>query len=153
MDPMSGELPREIEVALKALDAKAAERATRVDPDRVAARVLERLRHEGEAEARRAWWMAPPALRVAAAIVLLVAAGAAVKTMVDRSQQPTAIRLPVAIPAMDSLNTGQLEAVLRAAGEVRAANFAPVPASNSALDNLSEQELQKVLASLGDAEG
>ena len=43
---------------------------------------------------------------------------------------------------------GTGEAVLRAAGEVRAANFVPVSRSNGSLDSLSEQELQKVLASL-----
>ena len=44
--------------------------------------------------------------------------------------------------------TPQLEAVLEAAGEVRAANFGPVMPSNGSLDSLSEQQLQMVLASL-----
>jgi hypothetical protein len=49
---------------------------------------------------------------------------------------------------VDSLNAQQLEAVLQAAGEVRAANFGPVTPSNGSLDSLSEQQLQLVLASL-----
>lgn len=151
MDPMTDELPRQIEAAFQALDARAAGQAARVNADRVAARVLERLRREG-VEPRRAWWMRPAALRVAAGLVILMAAGATVSRVLDHTST-AAIRLPVAIPAMDSLNTGQLEAVLRAAGEVRASNFESVSASNEALDGLSEQELQKLLASLDDAEG
>jgi hypothetical protein len=147
MDPIDDELPERLEAALRSLDAQAAARAARVSPERVAARVLERLRREGAVEPRRVWWMRPAALRVAAAVVLVAAAGATVSLVRERSTQ-VAVRLPVAIAAMDSLSTGQLEAVLRATGEVRAANFGPVAPSNGSLDNLSEQELQKVLASL-----
>ena len=57
MDRMNDELPRELEAALKALETRAAERAARVDVERVAARVLERLRHGGAAPTRRLLWM------------------------------------------------------------------------------------------------
>ena len=146
MDTMNAELPERLSAAVRALDARAAERAARVSPDRVAARVLERLRREGAVEARPIWWMHPAALRVAAAAVLLVAAGWTVSVVRQHSTQ-TAVRLPVSIP-VDSLNAQQLEAVLQAAGEVRAANFGPVTPSNGSLDSLSEQQLQQVLASL-----
>lgn len=152
MDPVRDELPEPIAAALQALDARAARAAARLNADRVAARVVERLRREGTAEPRRAWWMTPAVLRVAAALVILVGAGATAARMLDHGSTTAAVRLPVAIP-VDSLSTQQLEAVLRAVGEVRAANFAPVTSSNPSLDSLSEQELQKLLASLSDAEG
>jgi hypothetical protein len=147
MDSMNDELPGRLAAALRELDSRAAERSARVSPDRVAARVVERLRREGTRERPRIWFMRPAVLRVAAAIVLVVAAGWAVS--VTRVSPPqTATRLPVVIPAMDSLTTGQLESVLEAAGQVRAANFGPVVPSNGSLDSLSEKQLQQVLASL-----
>ncbi len=146
MGPMNEELPGGLARTMRALTARSAERAARVDPERVAARVVERLRREGMVEPARAWWLRPAALRVAAAAVLVVAAAFTVSVV---RQQPatTAVRLPVSVP-VDSLNAGQLEAVLRAAGEVRAANFPPVTPSNESLDSLSERQLQQVLASL-----
>ncbi len=148
MDRVNGELPERIESALRALDARASARAARVNPERVAERVLERLRREGRVEPRRVWGMRPAVLRVAAAVVV-IAAGVAV-TLVREPGTPTAAVLPTAIPAMDSLSTSELEAVLEAAGELKATNVAPAAASNDSLDNLSEQQLQKVLASLED---
>jgi len=145
MDPMNAETPERLSAAVRVLDARAAERSARVSPERVASRVLERLRREGALESR-SWWMSPAALRAAAAVVLLVAAGWTVSVVRQHSTQ-TAVRLPVSIP-VDSLNAQQLEAVLQAAGEVRAANFGPVTPSNGSLDSLSEQQLQLVLASL-----
>jgi hypothetical protein len=147
---MSDELPRDIEIALRALDTRAAERAARVDPEAVAARVLARLRRE-PAEARgRVVWMRPAVLRFAAAAVVLVAAGATVTLMVDQPPPAAAVALPVA--GIDSLSTAQLEAVLEAAGEVRSVGFESTPSSATrSLDDLSEQELQTVLASLNGA--
>jgi hypothetical protein len=142
---MNAETPDKLAAAVRALDARAAERAARVNADRVASRVLERLRREGALESR-SWWMSPAALRAAAAVVLLVAGGWTVSAIRQHSAQ-TAARLPVSIP-VDSLSAVQLEAVLRAAGEVRAANFEPVTPSNGSLESLSEQQLQQVLASL-----
>ena len=154
MDRMNDELPRELEAALKALETRAAERAARVDVERVAARVLERLRHGGAAPTRRLLWMSPVALRAAAAVVVLVAGGALVTLTRERPQQSASVRLPVTIPAADSLNSGQLEAVLKAAGEVRPVvdTAAPVHSSGS-LDDLSEPQLETLLASLNGAEG
>jgi hypothetical protein len=142
---MKAELPEKLEAALRSLDARAAAESARVSPERVAARVLERLRREGIAETR-VWWLRPAVLRVAAAVALVVAAGWTA-TVVRQHAAQTAIRLPVTIP-VDSLSAGQLESVLEAAGEVRAANFAPAAPSNGSLDSLSERQLQQVLASL-----
>jgi hypothetical protein len=147
MDPVNEGLTGPLADAMRALDARAAERAAHISPDRVAAAVVERLRREGAVEPQRVWWLRPAALRVAAAAVLVVAAGWTVSLLRGNSSQ-AAVRLPVTIPAMDSLTAGQLEAILQAAGDVHAANFGPVAPSNGSLDNLSEQQLQQVLASL-----
>ena len=153
MDHMDDELPPEIEAALQALDARAAERAARVDVDRVAARVLDRLR-SGEVEPRRILWMSPVALRAAASVVVLAAAGLVVTLATDHSQLTASLRLPVAIPAMDSLSAGQLESVLEATGEVRpAADSAVQATAGESLDGLSEQQLQILLASMDNSEG
>ena len=153
-DHEAGELPREIEAAWKALDARAAERAARVDVERVAAQVLERLREDG-AQARRPRWMSPAVVRAAAAVVVVVAGALVANLATDRVQHATALRLPVGIPAMDSLSSGQLESVLEAAGEVRpvADSLPPVSSGGLAsLDDLSETQLETLLASLGGAE-
>jgi hypothetical protein len=142
---MKAELPEQLEAAVRALEARSAAQAARVSPERVAARVVERLRREGMVEAR-VWWLRPAALRVAAAAVLVVAAGWTVSVVRQHSTQ-AAVRLPVTIP-VDSLSTGQLQSVLDAVDEVHSHNFGPVAASNGSLDNLSEQQLQQVLASL-----
>ena len=147
MDPLNEELPGRLAEAMRALDARAAQRAARVSPDRVAARVLERLKREGALEAPRLWFVRPAALRVAAAAVLVIAAGWTATTLLRPRPAPAAVRLQASIP-MDSLSPGQLEAVLKAAGTVRAANFGPPAPSNGSLDSLSERQLQQVLASL-----
>jgi len=152
MDRMNEELPRGLRVALDALEARAAKRAAAVDPERVAARVLERLRRGGAEAPRQVWWARPAALRIAAAVVLLVAAGVVVSRAPSRA--PGAVRLEVSISAMDSLSSGQLEAVLQAATEVRAVADSVLPTSSAAsLDDLSEQQLETLLASLNGAEG
>jgi hypothetical protein len=150
MDRMSDELPPEVGSAWKALDAGAAERAARVDVERVTARVLERLRHEG-VEAPRFRWMAPATLRAAAAVVVLVAGAAIVRLTV---WSPESVRLPVGIPAMDSLSSPQLEAVWEATGEVSSVvdSVSPAPTGVS-LDDLSETQLETLLASMSGAEG
>ena len=154
MDLMNDELPPELETALKALDARASQRAARVDVERVAARVVERLRQGEASPSRRMLWMSPVALRAAAAVVVLVAGGALVTLTMQHPQQSASVKLPVTIPAADSLNPGQLEAVLQAAGEVRPVvdTAAPVISSGS-WDDLSEPQLETLLASLKGAEG
>jgi hypothetical protein len=153
MDRMNDELPPEMRAAFRALEERAAAQAGRVDVDRVAARVLERLR-SGEVERRRILWMSPVALRAAAAVLVLAAGGLIVTLATDHSQQTASLQLPVTIPAMDSLSAGQLEWVLQAAGEVRAVADSVAPAlSGRSLDDLTEDQLQTLLASLGGAEG
>ncbi len=164
MDRMKDELPPEIAAAWKALDERAAARAARVDVEAVAARVVERLRHEAPASRFRAAWLTPRAMRVAAAVVVVVAGVAVASLATRRSWQSTAMRLPVGIPAMDSLSSTQLESVLQAAGEVGPAedSAAAVPAatdsvaplsSGVSLEDLSEAQLEQVLASMSPGEG
>jgi hypothetical protein len=154
MDRMNDELPRRLEAAVKALDVRVAERAGQVDVERVAARVLDRLRRGEAARPRRILWMSPIALRAAAAVVVLAAAGVVVNLTIDHRRPTASLRLPVAIPAMDSLSSGQLEAVLEATGDVRPVADSLVPAlSGRSLDDLSDDQLQVLLASLSGAEG
>jgi hypothetical protein len=153
MDRMTDRaLPPALEAALEELDARATARAARVDVEAVAARVRERLRHEAAPE-RRVLGMPRRALRIAAAVAVLAAAGAVVTLTRPRPRQTAALQLPVTIPAA-ALDTAQLEAVLKAAGEVRPVvdTVAPAAASGS-YDDLSERQLQTLLASLKGAEG
>jgi hypothetical protein len=150
MDRMNEEMPRGIRVALEALEARAARRAATVDVERVAARVLERLRREGAPAARQAWWVRPALLRFAAAVVVLVTAGVLVSRIPSRAP---AARLSVGISAMDSLSSSQLEAVLKAATELSPVADTTLPASTASLEDLSEQQLETLLASLNGAEG
>jgi hypothetical protein len=152
MDRMNEELPRGIRVALEALEARTAKRAAAVDVERVAARVVERLRREGAQAPRPVWWVRPAALRFAAAVVVLATAGVLVSRIPSRA--PATGRLEVGIAVMDSLNSRQLEAVLEAATELSPVADSAVPVSASAsLEDLSEQQLETLLASLSGAEG
>ena len=154
MDRMNDELPPELDAALKALDARAAERAARVDVERVAARVTERLRRGDEGRSARIRWLSPVALRAAASVVVLVGAGLIVKVATHRAPQTASLSLPVAIPAMDSLSSRQLEAVLEATEDVSPVADSLVPAlSGRSLDDLSDDQLRTLLASLSGAEG
>ncbi len=152
-DRMNDEaLPPALDAALEALNAQAARRAAQVNVERVAARVLERLR-SGEVERRRVLWMSPPALRAAAAVVVLVGAGL-VMNLADHSRPAASLPLPASIPAMDSLSARQLEAVLDATAQLKAvADTEPPAPSGASLDDLTEDQLQTLLASLGGAEG
>jgi len=146
-------LPPALDAAMRALEARAAERAARVDVERVAARVLERL-GSGEVERpRRVLWMSPAGLRAAAAVVVLVAAGV-VLNLADRSEPAVSVQLPVSIPAMDSLTALQLQSVLDATAQLEPVADTEAPAASPAsLDDLTEAQLQTLLASLGGAEG
>jgi hypothetical protein len=152
MDRMNEEMPRGIRVALEALEARTARSAGTVDAERVAARVLERLRGEGAAAVRPVWWFRPASLRMAAAVVVLAAAGFLVSRTPSRA--PATAGSLVNMSAMDSLSSRQLEAVLEAATSVSAVVDTTLPVSATvSLDDLSEQQLETLLASLSGAEG
>ncbi len=153
MDRMTDdELPPEIEAAWKALDARAAAGAARVDAEAVAREVVARLRRE---EQPRAWWLVvPPAvLRVAAAVALVAAAGVVVTVSRERPARQSA-SLPLAIPSADSLDASELEQALQAAGQVRPVEDTTAAAtSEGSMAGLSERQLETLLASMKGAEG
>jgi hypothetical protein len=156
MDPMS-ELPHGMARALRALDERAAQRAAAVDPERVAQRVLKRLREEPSAEApAEGWraWSAPRAVRVAAAAVLFAIAGVA--TMVLVRGEPAVPAGTSALPVsmtVESLSGAQAEAVLKAMDEVRVVNGTAPRPSTVTVDQLSEPELRALLQAMQSSEG
>jgi hypothetical protein len=159
MDPVN-ELPDGIARALKALDARAARREAAVDPERVVQRVLARLRSEPAAPVGlpglASWvWGVPRTLRVAAAAVLLVLAGATGLVMVRGGRAPAGAgvaTLPVVVQ-VDSLSQAQAEAVLKAIDDVRAVNGGTPAASTVSVQDLSEQELRALLQAMQSSEG
>lgn len=146
---MDDELKRDDELrrALDALDARAAKSAARVNVERVSARVLERLRSEPAATPGR--WL-PRALRVAAAVALLVIGGV-VAGVVTRGERAGAVShwLPL-LP--DSLSQAQADSLIEAIDEVRAVNVTTGAASGS-VEELSEQELRALLQAMQTSEG
>ena len=153
------ELPEDLERAFRTLDAQAARRAERVDPERVAAQVLERLRAE-RAPARRfvfplriavpvpARWMA---LAAAAVIVLLV--GTMATGLLRRDVTTGSIAVPVVAQGLDSLNQQQLETVLRVAGDVQPLTVQSFGSPAGMWDDLSETQLRAVLQAVQQVQG
>ena len=124
------------------LGARAAER---LDVERTARAVVERLRTEPRAEV---WiWMRPAWLRIAAAIVVLVGAGAValeVRTKVGTAPPPS---VAAAGGELGSLSTVQLQEVLEAVGE-QEEEQPTVPAFEVGLEELSATQLRALLESL-----
>lgn len=145
------ELPGDLERALRELDAEAGRRAARVSPERVAARVVARLRAEPAAGAvvvRSRRWVG-----LAAAAVLVVAVGGVALRLAGGGSAPP-VAVPVIARGLDSLDVADLERVLRVAGEVEPQAAALVPASASATwDDLTEAQLRAVLQAVQQDEG
>jgi len=158
MDPMT-ELPDDIARALAVLAARAARRAAAVDPERVAERVVARLKDEPAAaeSPERRWLSAPRSLRVAAAVTLFVVAGTTTLVMVRGGSPPVAapaaVALPVAIQGADSLSQSEQEAVLKALEGVRTVNGAAPRPSTVLVEDLSETELRALLQAMQASEG
>ncbi len=109
--------------------------AARVDPDRVATAVVERLRAVQRREQRG--WLEFRVLR-AAAVALLVAGGTWILTL-GRGVPDVGTAVPV---ALSGLETRQLVAVLDSLdGSAPLAELVP-----TGLNDLSERELQELLA-------
>jgi len=142
MDDLN-EVPQELRTALDALEARASRAAGRVDAERVAAGVLERLRTEPvvEVPARRWTWTG---LRVAAAVVLLVGAALVVRHNAARPPADVGLALPI---VSDSLNSDQAEATLQAVGQLRA-NDTTTTTSTVLVDDLTESELRALLQAM-----
>ena len=151
-DRLDEGLPPALDAALRTLDARAAGQAARVDVDRVATRVLDRLLHGDVERPWRLLGMSPAALRAAAAVIVVAAAGLVVHAA-DQARPAEALHLPAVMPAMDSLSAGQLEVLLDATAQLQPVADTTAPAAtNASLDDLTEAQLQTLLASLEGAE-
>ena len=150
------ELPEDLERAFRTLDAQAAMRAERVDPERVAARVLERLRTV-DAPAPRVRSLFPgfrlPAFALAAAAVVLLLAGTTITGLLRRDVTTGSIAVPVVAQGLDSLNQQQLETVLRVAGDVRPLAVQSFGSPAGMWDDLSETQLRAVLQAVQQVQG
>lgn len=134
----------ELKRALDALDAKAGRSAAKVDVERVAARVLERLRTEPVAAPRGTL---ANALRVAAAVALLIGAGATAVVLNTRGPEGTVARLVLPTTIGDSLSAEQADSLLQSIEDVRTLNVAADPSSGS-VEELTEQELRALLEAM-----
>jgi len=150
MDDMT-ELPERVAGALRGLSADAERAAARVDPARTAERVLERLRTETPDAATPRWHWSARGLRIAAALVVLAAAGtwAGVRAFGPHGTG-TAVAagpLPIVSPT-DSLNAELAAAVLETMDSsgigVGSVND-PVAVRAVSVDDLNEAELQALL--------
>ncbi len=148
------ELPDGLERALRRLDGEAARSAARVSPERVAARVAERLRAEGAEEtAARPWARSRRWVGLAAAAVLVLTVGT-VAVRVSTRGAKAAVAVPVVARALDSLDVSGLESVLRETAEVRPQIAVPVAASTGGeWDDLTESQLRAVLQAVQQSEG
>jgi hypothetical protein len=148
------ELPGDLERALRELEAQAAQRAAHVSPERVAARVIARLRAEpavGVAEGR--WAPSRRWVGLAAAAVLIVIAGTVGVRPTHRGGAAP-VPVPLVARGLDSLDVPGLERVLRVTDEVRPQVAGPVQVSTSdTWDDLSEAQLRAVLQAVQRSEG
>jgi len=78
--------------------------ADRLDVERVAERVLVRLRADRDGGRARPWWRRPAVLRIAAAVVVLAGGGLVARNLLDRGD---AVRGAV-FPALVELSPAEL---------------------------------------------
>lgn len=122
------------------LGARAAER---LDVERTAQAVLERLRTEPAPETRRWEWVRPAWLRIAAAVVIVLGVGAIVRNFTRDQALP-----PVAESELNDLSTDQLRAVLDAVDQPGPAAEETIPPQDVGLEDLSAPQLRALLQSL-----
>ncbi len=149
MDQRLDDLDPELARALELLERRATASADTIDAGRVAANVLARLR-QPEVVAVPLWRR--PALRVAAAIAVLVI-GAVVATIAVRpSPGEFAAALPVAAEgSLDSLEASAAESLLAAVDQVQV-EAASGPGAPT-LEDLTESELLALLQAMESTEG
>ena len=119
--------------------------AERLNVERVAGAVVERLRNEPKIERRgpSPWWIQPKWLRAAAIVVLMIGVG-----MVVRGLLPSGSRHQAHYIAEDlqDLSANQLREVLSTLDETLRA--ATPPSSEDDLNDLTTEQLQALLRSL-----
>ncbi|MBI3982461.1 MAG: hypothetical protein HY337_06085 [Gemmatimonadetes bacterium] len=126
---------------LEAIARRLGDRAARsVDPDRVAAGILARLRSAPPAQDRpivRLFFRAPVALRVAAAIAVLVTGGLVTRTLLVDPREPVTLIAPF----LPELSADELTEVLDSL-----AFEAPLPEDLAVgLTDLTESQLRELL--------
>ena len=131
-----------LEELARRLGAGAAER---LNVERVAGAVVERLRSEPEVERRgpSPWWMQPRWLRAAAIVVLMVGVGAVVRGLLQRESRHHAHYIA---EDLQDLSASQLREVLGTLDETLQA--ATPPSSEDDLNDLTTEQLQALLRSL-----
>lgn len=117
--------------------------AERLDVEQIAARVVDRLRHERiRGVARRGWRAGARWMRIAAAIVVLAGAGLLVQRTFHRPQVPT----PLLSDELQGLSVPQLREVLSSL--VQALRTPVTDSTGSDLNDLTTEQLEAVLQSL-----
>ena len=152
---LNDKLPDHIAEALGALDRDATRRAEAVDAQRVAARVLQRLKDE-PVRVLRPRRVTMGGLRIAAVLALLVIGGVVTQRLVfhDRAAHALAVLPPPAPGTNPMLDASTQAEMLDAVDEARTAtDSVAVPSTNVTVDDLNAQELQTLLNSMDQPAG
>jgi len=123
--------------------------ADKLDVDRIAARVVERLRSDTSSEARPSW-IQPAWLRIAAAVVIVVG-GAVVVSQLTPGRRPgvsPAHAAHLVADDLSDLSADELQAVLASFDDLTTVDSVAVPESSNDLRELDAQQLRAVLRSL-----
>jgi len=131
-----------LEELARRLGAGAAER---LNVERVAVAVVQRLRNEPTIERHgpSRWWMQPTWLRAAAIVVLMVGVGVVVRGLLQRGSRHPAHYIA---EDLQDLSANQLREVLSTLDETLQA--ATPPSSEDDLNDLTTEQLQALLRSL-----
>ncbi len=118
--------------------------AERLNVERVAGAVVERLRNETEERhGPSSWWVQPIWLRAAAIVVLMVGVGVVVRQLLEGGSRHEAHLIA---EDLQDLSTNQLREVLSTLDETLQA--ATPPSSEDDLNDLTTEQLQALLRSL-----
>ena len=117
--------------------------AARLDVEATARQVVARLR---EQPARRASWIQPAWLRIAAALVILVGGAVAVRQSFVRVTNPHPAHLVA--DDLSDLSADELRDVLASFDELISTDSVAVPEGSTDLHELDAQQLRAVLRSL-----
>ncbi len=147
-------LPDEIARALGRLDARAGQRAARIDPERVSAAVTRRLREQPDVSVlsslgRR--YGLVNMVRVAAALAILVTAGVVGTRLLERPAAGAKWLPVVDVRAARVLSTARADSLIRAADHIQPLN-ASVAGSSASVEELNTQELRALLQAMQSSE-
>jgi hypothetical protein len=117
--------------------------ANRLDVEAMAQKVVARLR---EQPARRAFWIQPAWLRIAAALVIMVGGAVALRQSIVRVTNPHPAHLVA--DDLNDLSADELRDVLTSFDELISNDSVAVPEGSTDLRELDAQQLRAVLRSL-----